>query len=109
MALMPPAPSHFTMVAPGARHKLKATAPGYLEWRDELTVAGGEHKLVRAALEEGGQLAVRTNVAAHLLVDGKPLGVTPMAPVTLPPGAHAVTLRSTVGAGERDYQTTVTV
>ena len=49
-------------------------APGFVDARAEVTVAGGEHKSLHLQLVEGGTLALRINVAAKVLVDGKPVG-----------------------------------
>jgi hypothetical protein len=93
LVLAPPAPSHDTFVAPGARHKVKASAPGFVDARAEITVAGGEHKSLHLQLVEGGTLALRTNVAAKVLVDDKAVGNSPITPLGLTPGEHTLALR----------------
>jgi hypothetical protein len=93
LQLAPPAPSHDTFVAPGARHKIKASAPGFVDSRAEVTVAGGEHKSLHLQLVEGGTLALHTNIAAKVLVDDKAVGNTPITPLGLTPGEHTLALR----------------
>jgi hypothetical protein len=107
LVLAPPAPSHDTFVAPGTRHKVKASAPGYVDARAELTVAGGEHKSLHLQLVEGGTLALRTNVAAKVLLDDKPIGTAPLSPVGVSPGEHTLALRGKTPAV--DYSTKVSV
>lgn len=93
LTLAPPAPTHDTFIAPGARHKVKATAPGYVDARAELVVSGGEHKSLQLKLVEGGTLALRTNVPAKVLVDDKPVGTAPILPLGLAAGEHTLALR----------------
>ncbi len=107
LLLAPPAPSHDTFVAPGARHKVKATAPGFVDARAEIAVAGGEHRSLHLQLVEGGTLALRTNVAAKVLVDDKPIGTAPILPVGVTAGEHTLALRGT--APSLDYSTKVSV
>ncbi len=107
LVLAPPAPSHDTFVAPATRHKVKATAPGFVDARAELVVAGGEHKSLHLALVEGGTLALRTNVAAKVLVDDKPVGTAPILPLGLTAGEHTLALRGKTPP--LDYSTKVSV
>ena len=107
LMLAPPAPSHDTFVAPGTRHKIKAVAPGYVDARAEVTLAGGEHKSVHLALVEGGTIALRTNVAAKVLVDDKAVGTAPILPVGVTAGQHTLALRGKTPA--LDYSTKVSV
>ncbi|HEX8950836.1 MAG TPA: PEGA domain-containing protein, partial [Polyangia bacterium] len=107
LQLAPPAPSHDTFVAPGARHKIKASAPGFVDARAELAVAGGEHKSLHLALVEGGTLAVRTNVAAKVLLDDKPIGTAPIVPVGVTAGEHTLALRGK--SPSFDYSTKVSI
>ncbi|HEY2744500.1 MAG TPA: PEGA domain-containing protein [Polyangia bacterium] len=93
LLLAPPAPSHDTFVAPAARHKVKASAPGFVDARADVTVAGGEHRSLHLALVAGGTLALRLNVAAKVLVDDKPVGTAPLAPLGLTAGEHTLALR----------------
>ena len=107
LVLAPPAPSHDTFVAPGTRHKIKASAPGFVDGRTEVTIAGGEHKSLHLTLVEGGTLALRTNVAARVLVDDKAVGNAPILPLGLSPGEHTLALRGKTPA--LDYSTKVSV
>jgi hypothetical protein len=93
LTLAPPAPTHDTFVAPGVRHKIKASAPGYVDARAEIIVAGGEHKSLQLTLVEGGTLALRTNVPAKVLVDDKAVGTAPILPLGLTVGEHTLALR----------------
>jgi hypothetical protein len=107
LVLAPPAPTHDTFIAPATRHKVKATAPGYVDARADVTVAGGEHKSLHLALVEGGTLALRLNVEAKVLVDDKPVGTAPLAPLGLAPGEHVLALRGK--APPFDYSTKVSL
>ncbi|MDB4967540.1 MAG: hypothetical protein JWN44_3229 [Myxococcales bacterium] len=93
LTLAPPSPTHDTFVAPGARHKVKASAPGYVDARAEISIGGGEHKRLQLTLVEGGTLALRTNVPAKVLVDDKPVGTAPIGPLGLTAGEHTLALR----------------
>ena len=77
----------------GVRHKVKASAPGFVDARAEVTVAGGEHKSLQLTLVEGGTLALRTNVAAKVLLDDKPIGTAPILPLGVAAGEHTLALR----------------
>ncbi|HEY7954862.1 MAG TPA: PEGA domain-containing protein, partial [Polyangia bacterium] len=107
MALMPPRPSYDTFVKPKALHHVKVSLPGYIDFRADLSLDGGEHRTLTAALREGGVLALDTNCKARVLVDGKAVGTAPLAPLALAEGEHTLALR-----GERPFlrfQTRVTV
>ena len=94
LVLAPPAPSHDTFVAPGARHKVKASAPGFVDARTEVAVAGGEHKSLHLQLVEGGTMALRTNLAAKVLLDDKAVGTAPhRCRSALTAGEHTLALR----------------
>jgi hypothetical protein len=107
LVLAPPAPSHDTFVAPGTRHKIKATAPGFVDGRAEVAVAGGEHKSLHLKLVEGGTLALRVNVPAKVLVDDKAVGTAPIVPLGLTAGEHTLALRGKTPAVS--YSTKVSV
>jgi hypothetical protein len=93
LTLAPPAPAHDTFVAPGVKHKLKATANGYVDGRAEVVVGGGEHKTVHLELVAGGTITLKTNVAAKVIIDGASVGTSPIAPIGLTPGEHTLVLR----------------
>ena len=103
MTLMPPAPTHDTFVAPDVRHKIKAAAAGFVDARQEVTLAGGEHKSVQLRLIAGGTVVVRTNLAARVLVDDKSVGNAPILPLGLTAGEHTLALRCKAPAV--DYST----
>jgi hypothetical protein len=107
LVLAPPAPSHDTFVAPGTRHKIKASAPGYVDARAEVSVTGGEHKSLHLALVEGGTLALHLNVPAKVLVDDKAVGNAPISPLGVTPGEHTLALRGKDPAF--DYSTKVSL
>lgn len=92
LTLAPPAPSHDTFVAPGRRHRIRASAVGFADLRQEVFVAGGEHRTLQLTLPEGGTLALRVNVPARVVIDGKPVGTAPLAPLGLLPGPHTLGL-----------------
>jgi hypothetical protein len=102
MQLMPPGPTHDTFVAPGSRHHLKVTAPGFVDERQELMLVGGEHKTVHVALTEGGTLALKLNLPAKVLIDDKAVGSAPLPPLGLMPGEHKLGLR---GADKLTFST----
>ncbi len=107
MALMPPAPSYDTFVKPGTTHKVKVTAPGFIDQRREIWLAGGEHKTLDVRMLEGGVLQVKTNTPARVFIDDKPVGTAPLAPLALAEGTHTLSLRSQ--KPYLAYSTTVTV
>jgi hypothetical protein len=93
LVLAPPAPAHDTFVAPGVKHKLKASANGFVDARAEIVVGGGEHKTAHLALSAGGTIVLKTNVAAKVLIDNSAVGTSPLAPVGLSAGSHTFMLR----------------
>jgi hypothetical protein len=94
LALMPPAATHDEFVKPGSLHHVKVTMPGYIDFREDLQLGGGEHKTVRVKLALGGVLALKTNVAVKVLIDDKAVGTAPLAPLALAEGKHTLTLRA---------------
>jgi hypothetical protein len=94
LALMPPSATHDEFVKPGALHHVKVTMPGYIDFREDLLLGGGEHKTVRVKLALGGVLTLKTNVAAKVLIDDKAVGTAPLAPLALAEGKHTLTLRA---------------
>jgi hypothetical protein len=94
LALMPPAPEHDEFIKPGALHHVKVSAPGYIDFREDVYLAGGEHKSLRVKLALGGVLALKTNTAAKVFVDDKAVGTAPLAPLALAEGKHTLTLKS---------------
>jgi hypothetical protein len=107
LVLAPPAPSHDTFVAPGSKHKIKVSAPGFVDARAEVTVGGGEHRSLHLTLVEGGTLTLRTNVAAKVLLDDKAVGTAPILPLGVTAGEHTLALRGKAPAV--DFSTKVSV
>ena len=94
LALMPPQTEHDTFVKPGVTHHVRVSAPGYIDYREDLTLGGGEHKTLTPHLVRGGLLQLKTNVVARVLIDQKTIGIAPVAPLALPEGSHTLELRS---------------
>jgi hypothetical protein len=94
MALMPPQKEHDTFVKPQSLHHVKITAPGFIDFREDVTLSGGEHKTIRARLGEGGVLALKTNVVARVFIDDKAVGTAPLAPLALAEGKHTLALKA---------------
>ena len=107
LTLAPPTWSHDTFVAPGRRHRIKASAIGFVDARQEVLVAGGEHRTVHLTLAEGGTLALRVNPPVKVLVDGKAVGTAPLSPLGLAPGGH--TLALTRDAPPLDWSTPIVI
>jgi hypothetical protein len=107
LALLPPAKVHETFVKPGARHVVRAQAPGFVEGREEVLLAGGERRKLKLTLVEGGELALKANVPAKVFIDDKPIGTAPLAPMTLAEGPHKLKLRAS--SPPLEYETRVTI
>jgi hypothetical protein len=105
-ALTPPAPSHDSFVAPGSRHRLVVTAPGFVAAQKDVSLGAGEHKTVRVVLVAGGTLALTLNLPARVLVDDKAVGVAPLPPLGLAPGEHTLGLR---GADRLSFSTPIRI
>jgi hypothetical protein len=81
-------------------HIIGAVAEGFAPSRKEVVVAGNAEarlhlELVRTRGKQLANLSVRTRtLGAEVLVDGRPIGQTPLsASVTVPAGEHVVELR----------------
>jgi hypothetical protein len=94
LALLPPAPSHDTFVKPGFMHVIKVDAPGFIGHKTELTLAGGQHQTVHVKLVEGGVLQLKSNLTAHILVDGKVQTTAASASLALAEGKHTLQLKA---------------
>jgi hypothetical protein len=81
------------LVLRAGSHELVAKLPGHVPAQRRFTVTPAQRSMVLAKLEPGGEVAVKSNLAATLLVDGKAVGATPQT-VVLAEGRHTVTLRS---------------
>jgi hypothetical protein len=73
---------------------VSCTAPGFIEFKQELLPSGGEHQTLHAKLVEGGVLQVKSNIAARILVDGKQMAIATSAALPLSEGKHTLTLRA---------------
>jgi hypothetical protein len=107
LALLPPAPSHDTFLKPDSKHVVTVSAPGFIEFRDELQLAGGEHKTLHVKLREGGLLQLKSNLPVNMIVDGKTLSTGTSASLALAEGKHALVLRAQKPFLR--YETSVTV
>ncbi len=81
-------------------HIVGAAAEGYATARKEVLVAGNadatvQFELTRTQSKQMGNITVRSRVtAADVIVDGKPVGKTPLSTsITVAPGHHVVELR----------------
>ncbi len=92
LALLPAAPIHETFLRPGMKHLLRVSARGFIEEKDELLLAGGEHKTVHAKLVEGGVLQVKCNLTVRVLVDGHLVATGTSASLALAEGKHTLAL-----------------
>jgi hypothetical protein len=94
LALLPPGASHDTFIKPGVKHLVRVSAPGFIEYREELLLGGGEHKTVHAKLVEGGVLELKSNLVTRVLVDGKLMATAAHASLALAEGKHTLQLRA---------------
>lgn len=79
-------------VKPG-KHHVKVTAPGYFDDERDVTSVKGNLIAVEVTLkDQPAQLVLRAPDGADVTIDGRPYGTTPLAPLELPAGTHAVTL-----------------
>ncbi|MCC6646579.1 MAG: PEGA domain-containing protein [Polyangiaceae bacterium] len=80
------------VVKPG-KHSLRVAAPGYFdETREVVAVQGGLVAVDVALRERPATLTIIAPRGAAVSLDGRPQGVTPLPPLEVAPGAHAVTL-----------------
>jgi hypothetical protein len=93
LALVPATAARETNVRPEAPHRIRASAPGYVEVTREITLAPGEERDLELTLVVGGTLSVRAPDAAQLVIDGRILGPS-VRTVVLTPGRHRVRLAS---------------
>jgi len=101
LALVPATATRETNVRPEAPHRIRASAPGYVDVTRELTLTPGEERALDLALVEGGTLNVRAPEAAQVVVDGRTLGSS-VRTVVLTPGRHRVRLASADGDAARE-------
>lgn len=78
------------LLEPG-RYPITVTAPGYLpQTHDTNAVTGSVTPLNVTLVPQPGELTVRAPEGAAVAVDGRPLGLAPLPPVSLAPGDHRV-------------------
>jgi hypothetical protein len=82
------------LVLKGGNHEVVAVLPGHVTFQRTVNVAPGQRTLVEAKLEPGGEVTIRSNLAATVVLDGRPVGPAPFNQVLLP-GRHTVVLKST--------------
>jgi hypothetical protein len=89
-----PAPIAPKVVPPG-RHQVVVKRQGYADYQKTVNVEAGKKLQLTALLEPtSGVLAIRTRPpGAQVLVDDKPVGVTPLANLLLPPGSYELRIK----------------
>ncbi|MBI5494812.1 MAG: PEGA domain-containing protein [Deltaproteobacteria bacterium] len=85
------------------QYAVLVAAPGFQPLRESVTIRAGETTTLRAPLRElKGMLGIATRpVGGEVWVDGKLLGITPVAELGLAPGAHVLSVRFPGGARVR--------
>jgi PEGA domain. len=84
------------LLGPG-EHEIEATRPGHRSQRRSVKLVSGGGRTEKFVLEvEAGQVVVRANIAgAAVFVDGRQVGITPLADeLSLPPGKHVLGVRA---------------
>jgi hypothetical protein len=81
-------------VAPGS-HRVVVKRPGFADYAKTVNLESGKKLQLNALLEPNAAvLAVRTEPAgAEVLIDGKPVGMTPLTNLLLPPGSYELRIR----------------
>jgi PEGA domain len=93
MALVPPGAVHETFLKPGAAHRVRVTARGFVDYQKELVLGAGERRALEVTLQPGGVLKLDGPASARVFVDGHVAGSTPLAPITLAEGPHTIALK----------------
>jgi hypothetical protein len=75
-------------------HVVRVSAPGFIEHRQELVLAGGQHQTVHVKLMEGGVLQLKSNLTARIFVDGKAQTTGASASLALAEGKHTLQLKA---------------
>lgn len=79
-------------VSPG-EHVIAVAAPGFYPVTIKRVAVEGASDVVEAQLQpEPAQLTLHTEHGAHVSIDGKPVGTTPLAVQALPAGHHLVAI-----------------
>jgi hypothetical protein len=77
-------------------HYVMVQKPGFAKFEKQVTVEEGKLAAVTAELQSSGGVRFIANVEdAEVLVDGKPVGRTPLTLETIDSGDHVVTIRRT--------------
>lgn len=100
-ALPPFAADAPVALGPGT-HKLSATAPGYADGAQTVTVASGQNDVVvelRLIADQGYVHVEASDAQTAIAVDGRPMGYGSWAGL-LPPGAHVIQMYVPDGATE---------
>lgn len=102
-------PSKLPLIArvkPG-KHQVIVSAPGFFDEQRDLVAADGLLALDIVLRERPGSLEIRTEVDAEVSVDGRLIGVAPLArPVEIAAGDHVVTVMKN---GRRAHSTEVRI
>jgi len=91
-------------LAPG-RHRVVVTRPGFREHVVELELSPGEGTKLTAELErQAGRLELSSAPeGARVIVDGRPVGATPVEGLELPAGEHLLQVEAMLHAGWRRH------
>jgi hypothetical protein len=88
-------------------HFVVVQKEGWAKFERKVTIEPGDNQVVQARLEQvGGVRFVSTPSGAQVLVDGRPIGVTPMVDEQITAGEHVVTIRK---QGFADFETPIKV
>jgi hypothetical protein len=84
-------PNSFVSVEPGP-HVIRVTAPGYLPAEKKVTAIPASSDMVDIELQpKPARVSVTTERGARIIVDGRELGIAPLA-IDLAPGKHLMTV-----------------
>lgn len=79
-------------VKPG-KHSVKVTAPGYFDNVQDVVAVEGSLVAVEIALKpRPARLLLEAPGGAEISIDGRPYGIAPVNSISLPAGAHTLTL-----------------
>src|SRR5690606_21580229 len=75
-------------------HFIVVSRPGFAKFEKKVKVVEGQPQTVSAVLKEvGGLRLLSTPAGATVLVDGEPIGATPMVKEDIPAGEHIITMQ----------------
>jgi hypothetical protein len=92
-------PQVFTDMTPGLHH-IKLTAPGYLDWRIDVTIQAGQTSTINAVMDleptpmKGTLTVTSVPSGAQVMVDNVIIGVTPLS-IEKDPGNYTVVISLT--------------